>query len=97
MKIDEQRSTESPTESPDMFRPDGSSLAVPVMLAIMAGGGDRLASGQATEPATEGTLDGEELNRDWPFNNLGQALIYGGVRIIDGLIDIPDAVGTPRR
>ena len=52
---------------------------------------------EATELATEGTLDGEDLNRDRPFNNLGQALIYGGVRIIDGLIDIPDAVGTPRR
>ena len=64
---------------------------------IRAEGARARALREATELATEGTLDGEDPNRDRPFNNLGQALIYGGVRIIDGLIDIPDAVGTPRR
>ena len=57
MKIDEQRSTESPTEGPEIFRHDVSSLAVLATLVIMAGGGDRLASGQATDPDSNPIMD----------------------------------------
>ena len=57
MMIDEQRSTESPTEGPEIFRHDVSSLAVLATLVIMAGGGDRLASGQATDPDSNPIMD----------------------------------------